>query len=71
VPGEDGLKSGECPSGLVSACGIGMVGKIGCGRARLGATRCEGKVTQVPLNKKLRTLSTAKINSSDAIRMSQ
>jgi hypothetical protein len=53
VPGEDDLRIVECPSELVSACGIGMVGKIGCGRARLGATRCEEfRTTQVPLNKR-------------------
>lgn len=41
VPGEGDLRSGKCSSELVLACGIGMVGKIGCGRARFGATRCE------------------------------
>ena len=39
VPSEDDLRSGECASEVASVCGTGMVGKIGCGRARLGATR--------------------------------
>ena len=33
-----------CPSWAISACGIGILDKIGAGRTRLGATRCEASV---------------------------
>jgi hypothetical protein len=38
APNEVGCKRVICPSGI-SSCGIGIVDRIDCGRARFGATR--------------------------------